>query len=597
MRPIHIAGANLPDRPDLGDEIDPGDPGGVPPAIQTWTRLEPLPVTSDLAPALQAGVADPLWMLTRQWQFLEFAGDDAGTPIEMRLEGDVAGLSRFLAGPLPPDAGHRARDLHTDLVPLEALVEAEPARAGLRLAADAGLQLTRMLAAANLAEADRRLKTTFPLSLDVDDRSEGADRDGLDWAELLRGRGMDGHAVAAALTPLIGSDGRLTSLPAELAGLPNQARAVLEAWLAWYRADLLDPGNNAAWDRGRFEYRFAAAAHTAAGEAVLVADRYRDGTLDWYSLDAAPAGATLGGPPAAPRPARTWRPLLVSPVEYAGKPADRFWEFEDAEVNFGAIDAGPTDLTRLLLVEFALVYGNDWFVVPVRLPVGSLFTATRCTVRDTFGVLTEIKPSQDDDGPRWSMFEVSGTQGFLLAPTVASALGGTPIEQVALIRDEMANVAWAVERRVAGAGGRGYDRVDEASRREALHSSDRAIAAAELSYRLATQVPEHWIPLVPVAAAGSSASAPVVELRRAGLLRTGPDGIQHRVEPRSALMGGPAPLRLADEEVPREGAIVERAFQYARWFDGRSLVWLGRRKGVGRGEGASGLRHDVLQRR
>jgi len=49
--------------------------------------------------------------------------------------------------------------------------------------------------------------------------------------------------------------------------------------------------------------------------------------------------------------------------------------------------------------------------------------------------------------------------------------------------------------------------------------------------------------------------------------------------------------------VPREGAIVERAFQFARWFDGRALLWLGRRKGVGRGEGASGLRFDVLDKR
>jgi len=29
------------------------------------------------------------------------------------------------------------------------------------------------------------------------------------------------------------------------------------------------------------------------------------------------------------------------------------------------------------------------------------------------------------------------------------------------------------------------------------------------------------------------------------------------------------------------------------WFDGRSLLWLGRRKRPGRGEGSSGLRFDV----
>jgi hypothetical protein len=48
--------------------------------------------------------------------------------------------------------------------------------------------------------------------------------------------------------------------------------------------------------------------------------------------------------------------------------------------------------------------------------------------------------------------------------------------------------------------------------------------------------------------------------------------------------------------VPREGALVERRFQYARWFDGAGLLWLGRRKSVGRGESSSGLRFDILDR-
>ena len=51
-------------------------------------------------------------------------------------------------------------------------------------------------------------------------------------------------------------------------------------------------------------------------------------------------------------------------------------------MNFGAMDAGPTDLTRVLLVEFSLVYGNDWYVVPLRLPVGSLFRVTSSNTRN-----------------------------------------------------------------------------------------------------------------------------------------------------------------------------------------------------------------------
>ena len=34
-----------------------------------------------------------------------------------------------------------------------------------------------------------------------------------------------------------------------------------------------------------------------------------------------------------------------------------------------SIDAGPSDVARMALLEFALVYGNDFFAMPLRLPV------------------------------------------------------------------------------------------------------------------------------------------------------------------------------------------------------------------------------------
>jgi hypothetical protein len=57
------------------------------------------------------------------------------------------------------------------------------------------------------------------------------------------------------------------------------------------------------------------------------------------------------------------------------------------------------------------------------------------------------------------------------------------------------------------------------------------------------------------------------------------------------------PLRLEEEEVPREGAVVTRSFQFGRWLGGQSLFWLGRRKTVGRGSGSSGLRFDLAEKR
>jgi hypothetical protein len=57
-----------------------------------------------------------------------------------------------------------------------------------------------------------------------------------------------------------------------------------------------------------------------------------------------------------------------------------------------------------------------------------------------------------------------------------------------------------------------------------------------------------------------------------------------------------APLRLAEEEIPCDGAVVTRSFQYARWFGGRSFLWLGRAKHAGRGEESSGLTYDTAER-
>jgi hypothetical protein len=57
-----------------------------------------------------------------------------------------------------------------------------------------------------------------------------------------------------------------------------------------------------------------------------------------------------------------------------------------------------------------------------------------------------------------------------------------------------------------------------------------------------------------------------------------------------------APLRIAEEEIPRDGATVTRAFQYTRWSDDRAYLWLGRAKHTGRGEGSSGLRYDATDR-
>ena len=91
----------------------------VRPSATIWSRLEVLPTSSDYAPALAAEIADPLWLMARQWQFNEFSGEDAGSPIDVRLSGNQFPLQRFRAGPLSSDATVPVQDYEPQAAPLE----------------------------------------------------------------------------------------------------------------------------------------------------------------------------------------------------------------------------------------------------------------------------------------------------------------------------------------------------------------------------------------------------------------------------------------------------------------------------------------------
>ena len=88
------------------------------PSAVTWSRLEPLTLTSDLTAGLQTLLGDPLWMIGRQGQFGELQGEDAGTPISAIVEIEQASLSRLRRGASGP-----AIDLVDESVPLEARIE------------------------------------------------------------------------------------------------------------------------------------------------------------------------------------------------------------------------------------------------------------------------------------------------------------------------------------------------------------------------------------------------------------------------------------------------------------------------------------------
>ena len=60
------------------------------PSITFWNRLEPRSRASDITEALAARVRDPAWLLARQWQLGEFAGEDAASPAYIKVAGTTS---------------------------------------------------------------------------------------------------------------------------------------------------------------------------------------------------------------------------------------------------------------------------------------------------------------------------------------------------------------------------------------------------------------------------------------------------------------------------------------------------------------------------
>jgi hypothetical protein len=569
-----------------------------------WTRIEAMARSLGLSGGLEARVADPLWLLARQWQVGEFKAEDAAQPAVARVSARSVPLTSYRAGtraPQPLPAGS----------PLEALAEAVPepgaGAAGLHASARAGRRLARLFRAAGLPAAIEALAGAFPPA--SPDHAVSAGPLGTAAADLLVRLGLDGAAIAGADQATV-----LDALATRLAGAElARAAGVMAGWLAWYRGHG-GVDDAPSWDEERQEYRFSVAGAGPDGEVTLVAPGHDGGHLDWPSFDLSRDAAQAHGLGAGRVPVKV-TVAVPTPARYAGMPASRWWEFEDGQVHFGDLDAGPADLARLLVAEFATVYGVDMFVVPVTVPVGSLTELRTVEVLDTFGGRTGVPSTAAVDAAAgrqrvWRLFELHGDEvgdahpapWLLVAPTLAGGLDGPVLERLALARDEAANLAWGIEHLVEGAQGRAVDR---AAAWHAAHPEPPPPTASPAGpgqawrYRLEATAPPWWVPLRPEridpAAPPADLSAQV-RLRRARMQAWALLG-GAQVGPMSELLDPRRPRWLAEERVPAAGMRVERAWQLGRWHDGSPHLWLRWRTGPGRGEASSGVRWDLLDRR
>jgi hypothetical protein len=558
------------------------------------TRIEPNPVSGDPAVGLMAQVWDPLWMLARQWQLGELAGEDTGTPLAVTVEARFDPLVAWHPGPFAGD-GAGWRPLGAGEL-LEPLVEDEPEgalppRAAAAVAwalQDALAELGEGAAVAALIERCGVERAPSP----ADPEAEPAG----DWSGIhgvLAGAALDAARVAAAFSA--GAPAWFTAALRQGPARRRRAMAAVDEWLAWYAAEIAPAAAPSSWLPGRLEYEFA----VATTSAVLHAPAHGGGEIGWAAFDLEPDRDPPDAGDAASVPIT--RHLLASQLTFPGMPTSRFWEFEDADLDLGQVWADPHELARVLVVEAALVTGDDWLVLPVDCPPGGVLRVARVTWRDTFGSLwfADEQPSEVPGGrfsAPWRMFTVTESRrdgpgqraevaGVLVPPAPASALVGAPVEDVRFLRDETANLVWAIEQTVPAPSGDPSPVVPPSAR--GLPPIDPGDEPADqvLGYELVTFVPGNWFPYV------ARVDERGVVLQRADLDR-GDDTVQ----PGGVLLSEEEQRIIFAGEVPRQGVRVQRVPRLARRADGSWVQWIGRHVRPAAGEGESGLRFDRTRR-
>jgi hypothetical protein len=580
------------------------------PSITIWQRYLGVPRDPTLAMPLQAQVRDPLWFLARQWQLGEFAGNDAGSPIQASYGVRTRVLTQFVPKqgaafpPSPPTATPAPQ-----MPPAEPLAEQESATGssmGMRFRFQLGCYFERWVSTltppptSTPAQIISDVRQQYPITSDVltIEDTPSTQLFGL----VGGGKSTDGVKFLSDVQALLA--GAANTVPASAASIPT---AALTALVTHCRSVFdLPPADSSSWDPKWLQYSFSVESQVPGNSTAnppqpalptitLDCTDFPGGYLDWYyfSLDA--ESGNLDQDP------EQYYSFLPTHISFKGAPANTHWHFEDAQSDFGQLDVEKANLPAVLVSEFATIYGNDWFVVPVPMPIGSLASIDTVVVADTFGTRTLIRPTSaaTPSGATWTMFTLTGantgTDMVLLAPMLGIVDDGPDLETVDFLRDDVAALGWGVERTVPGPLDVGIDAFESfLVRISGQPAPPPALTPnTQVAYGLGSTVPDNWIPLVPTL----DPLNPPMYLQRGVMTRetlssTGSTEVLN-IEPRGVILS-PSPLIIADQAVSNAGLNVARYCRRARLMDGSVALWIARQTRPGVGPGSSGLLFDQV---
>lgn len=574
-------------------------------ALLTWKKIQSVPNGDDIAEALRCEVRDPLWFLARQWQLGEFKAEDAGMAAYAHLVGQSTPLQRYTP------AGQSPQPLPTT-APLNSTVERIAPAFDLNWRIETGHIWRRMLQQSGKAatwDIFRQnpllhFKSVTPAF--EPEKAEMLATSHKPYTQMMaacaNGRAIDGERLFNLIENKKASDFLNTPDPV--------VDDLGKKWVIRVREQLGVQSN--CWDPERLEYRFESAAALPGGAAVcLNTPEYNGQALGWQDFVQSAGNPALQkdlDPTLAIEHRRT---LIPSRVSFPGMPRARWWEIEDSTIDLSNVKAAKTDTGVLLLAEFCLLYSNDWLLIPLSVPVGHLVNIRNIKVTDVFGVQSVIGSALNTASPgQWGMFqmaEIATPKGWLYIPPTANSLQQSPaVEEVHFIRDEMANMVWAVEKTVPDGLGEGIDGQSTATRTEEWLRQlanapvgmppDTQQNEAALQYVLGTTVPPHWIPFIPFRPDATKVAEMV--LRRAAMPRLIDGQTPTRIRPRTQILRNAnytvGTYDIQEEEIPVMGLTVRSVWRRARWFGGRTFTWLAREKTLGRHLESSGLRFDQI---
>ena len=350
-------------------------------------------------------------------------------------------------------------------------------------------------------------------------------------------------------------------------------------------------GDAPGWRSEALEYRFGLSTEGHD----LTAEEYTGRGLDWWHFDLTAARA------ASTR--ETSERMVPTMLHFKGAPHPRWWRFEDGDADYDTADDPEPNVLSMILPEFFYTDLDNWFVLPLPMPSGSLREIRAVRVVDSFGIVTTLGPAQrEKDGTsEWRLFTLSGLEATqkgqdgscLFAPHIAGdVLDNDTLEDVRFLRDEDANLVWAVEMHYTDAAGQSVHNGDQPRIAGAATPPAPLPSGFDGRFRLQSDTPAHWIPDVPrVQNPAAAVLNGEIYLRRARTVESAT-----LANPQYKARITAETTRLNEEEVASVGIRVRRINRYARGSDGAPRHWVARcREVTDRLSSGPGLRFDYVQ--